>query len=770
MSDSAEPVPPAGSPSIVEWDAFPWHHFRGYTKSQRAGKLKSWIWRFGFDIEHQDNGNNRMWVCERCLPKRSPQGPTSFAAKGTTNIERHLYDAHNISGPSGKRLPKGVATTRKRSIAQFFKLDANDGKEQAFINRLKEHFDRDVFQSLLLAWITESNVAFRAIEAPRFRRLLDYLNPSIGLTQAYMTHSTIRSKLLDEYHRYKGIVVNELKECPGRIHLAFDGWRSPNRYALYGVAAFYLSKEKRPQKILLGLPELRQSHTGENIASQVAEVIASFEMEDRIGYFTLDNAESNDTAMTALGDLFGFDGRQRRVRCFGHIINLVAKALLFGKDDEVFDSEERLNVLDLAQHNLWRKKGPIGKLHNLVHWIHRSDRLTYLLRSLQQKKDGTTKPVDVVTDNMTRWLSHYKMMDRALLLREFLEDVVATERFEYSRGRAKKRDRPACIRDADLLTESDWTVISNFRDILRHFDNALQALEGDAQVRVRKGGKLVAYGTAWDIIQAFEYLLEQLEEAKKLARNMPDSDHFAINIELGWKKLDKYYVKLVECPVYYSAIALHPALRLQWFEEAWAHRPEWVTEARRIVRAIWESDYKSLNIEEEGQATPGIKFQPSEDLNDFQRFRMRYRIQVNQMTNGDYRLPTRPIADELDRWTVDIGADDGEINGPFQYWKLKEATYPRLARMAFDMLSVPPMSAECERAFSFAGLMVTRLRNRLEANTISAAQSIRSWLNAGLIRNYQGIIDPSVDDDAFVDVIEELSGEREGCPEGLVDE
>ncbi|XP_044720143.1 transposase-like protein [Hirsutella rhossiliensis] len=552
-------------------------HFRGYTKSQRAGKLKSWIWRFGFDIEHQDNGDNRLW---------------------------------------------------------FFELDANDGKEQALINTLKNHFDKNVFQSLLLAWITESNVAFRAIEAPRFRSLLDYLNPSIGLTQSHMTHTTIRSRLFEEYHQYKGVVVKELKECPGRIHLAFDGWRSPNRHAVYGI-----------------------SHTGENIASQVAEVITSFEIQDKIGYFTLDNAENNDTAMRAL-------------------------------DDEVFDSEDRTNILDLAQHNLWRKRSD-RQLHNLVHWIHRSDRLTYLLRSLQEKKDGTKRPVDVVTDNMTRWLSHYKMMDRALLLREFLDDLVAIER--------------------------------NFRDVLRHFANALKALEGDAQVRVRKDGKLIAYGTAWDIIQAFEYLLEKLEEAKTMARDLPDSGHFAINVELGWKKLDKYYAKLIECPIYYSAIALHPALRLQWFEEAWAHRPEWVTEARRIVRAIWESDYKSLNVEE-GPATAVEDFQPPDDLDDFQKFRMRHRVQSSHITNGDYRLPTRPIADELDRWT---------------YWKLKEATYPRLARMAFDMLSVPPMSAECERAFSFAGLMVTRLRRRLEVKTISAAQSIRSWLNAGLIHNYQ---------------------------------
>ncbi|XP_044715251.1 restless-like transposase [Hirsutella rhossiliensis] len=293
-------------------------HFRGYTKSQRAGKLKSWIWRFGFDIEHQDNGDNRLWVCGTCSVKKSPQGPQALQRR-ERQISSAICTMRTAFLGRWKRLPKGT-TTKKRSIAQFFELDANDGKEQALINTLKNHFDKNVFQSLLLAWITESNVAFRAIEAPRFRSLLDYLNPSIGLTQSHMTHTTIRSRLFEEYHQYKGVVVKELKECPGRIHLAFDGWRSPNRHAVYGIAAFYLSKEKRPQKILLGMPELRQSHTGENIASQVAEVITSFEIQDKIGYFTLDNAENNDTAMRAL-------------------------------DDEVFDSEDR----------------PIGKLHNLVH-------------------------------------------------------------------------------------------------------------------------------------------------------------------------------------------------------------------------------------------------------------------------------------------------------------------------------------------------------------------------------------------------------------------
>ncbi|ODQ76847.1 hypothetical protein LIPSTDRAFT_67851, partial [Lipomyces starkeyi NRRL Y-11557] len=55
--------------------------------------------------------------------------------------------------------------------------------------------------------------------------------------------------------------------------------------------------------------------------------------------------------------------------------------------------------------------------------------------------------------------------------------------------------------------------------------------------------------------------------------------------------------------------------------------------------------------------------------------------------------------------------------------------------MAVDILSIPPMSAECEKLFSSSGLMVTPLRSRLETTTIGLAQTVRSWLKAGVIHD-----------------------------------
>jgi hypothetical protein len=54
--------------------------------------------------------------------------------------------------------------------------------------------------------------------------------------------------------------------------------------------------------------------------------------------------------------------------------------------------------------------------------------------------------------------------------------------------------------------------------------------------------------------------------------------------------------------------------------------------------------------------------------------------------------------------------------------------------MAIDILSAPCMSAECERLFSTAGLMVSDLWSRLHARTIGLAQTIRSWHRQGIIK------------------------------------
>jgi hypothetical protein len=53
----------------------------------------------------------------------------------------------------------------------------------------------------------------------------------------------------------------------------------------------------------------------------------------------LNNALNNNTTLIELGKAIGFKPKEKRLRCIGHILNLIAKAYLFGQDVSEFQKE-----------------------------------------------------------------------------------------------------------------------------------------------------------------------------------------------------------------------------------------------------------------------------------------------------------------------------------------------------------------------------------------------------------------------------------------------
>jgi hypothetical protein len=145
-----------------------------------------------------------------------------------------------------------------------------------------------------------------------------------------------------------------------------------------GVVFYFLDKDLKVRSLLAGMKRIKGSYTGENIAEVVIPIIEAMISSNQLGFFIGDNAASNDTAIRAIlahlrPDLK--DPDSRRVRCLGHIINLAAKAFLFGKDADAFEEEsetkKKLSKLE-AVRELWRKKGSIGKFHNTVSFIRKT--------------------------------------------------------------------------------------------------------------------------------------------------------------------------------------------------------------------------------------------------------------------------------------------------------------------------------------------------------------------------------------------------------------
>ena len=61
------------------------------------------------------------------------------------------------------------------------------------------------------------------------------------------------------------------------------------------------------------------------------------------------------------------------------------------------------------------------------------------------------------------------------------------------------------------------------------------------------------------------------------------------------------------------------------------------------------------------------------------------------------------------------------------------AEFPRLSRLALDILAIPAMAADCERVFSIAKLMITSQRHRLQEDKIEKIQLLKHWMGENAV-------------------------------------
>ncbi|KAF5236049.1 hypothetical protein FANTH_11424 [Fusarium anthophilum] len=592
-----------------------------------------------------------------------------------------------------------------------------------------------------------ANLSFRVPEYKGLQKVFQYLNPLVHETSANLTHETVRARIIDEFNKYKSRVIHTLSRSPSQVHSAFDGWASRNRHSFFSVNAFFLDEDTfQPRKIVLGLPNVAIAHTGENISAAVMEVLDDFELiaNNKIGYIILDNAASNEGAVEAIGHKLQWQNPvSRRIRCFGHILHLVAKALLFIKDSNTL---EDLDADDFAE---WTKRGPVGKLHNLVVWVNRSNKAAAILRKLQGEDPDKSYPgtLDVVLDNSTRWLSQYYMIERAIKLRRYLEeliDITIQSSRKFQRPRSTRTQPPSqlprCLEEANLLSEVDWDALSWFRDILRMFDSCLLRLEGDCQLRVRKGGVEAQYGIIWQVAVAFEFLLSTLEKAKTEATHRAEPSYYSSCVNSAWAKLNKYYTKLDETPIYYAATVLHPGIQWSFLTKAYGEKEEWLFAARQLTQMLWEEEYRDLPAQWEISSSNLPAAVRAREYNSFDSFQ----DELISSTRHGHDEATA----ELERWLSTKQDIYTTYDNPLEYWSAKLFQYPRVAKMAIDILSVPAMASERETTFSSAGSMFSPKRSLLDASTIAITQTVRSWLRAGLLQGYEGWLKEVGDDTA----------------------
>jgi hypothetical protein len=306
----------------------------------------SWIWDHGTEYRSiEDLHGVKWWKCTHCKrPKLYRQD------HGTKAVNRHLKGKHRIE----------PASTRQKAK-----------KPRDTVTSLLFNLSVSKFRWLLIRWIVCCQIIFSVVQHPYFQELIDTICPSL---QKHMVSSgnTIRSWIMKEYDQAKLQVRQQLKQARSRAHISFDCWNGKFGKPFVVVVAHYLDLNLRNRSVLLSLREIEGTHTGENLAEAIVPVLEEYDLADRLGFFIADNASNNDTCIRYILRALRPDIKDpdsRRVRCLAHVINLAAKAFFFGSDAESFESVADGYMSKGQMEELmavWRRLGPIGKLHNTV--------------------------------------------------------------------------------------------------------------------------------------------------------------------------------------------------------------------------------------------------------------------------------------------------------------------------------------------------------------------------------------------------------------------
>jgi hypothetical protein len=418
----------------------------------------------------------------------------------------------------------------------------------------------------------------------------------------WVSHVSVATFAIRLFRCLQPKVVAALCTAVIKIYISFDSWTTKGgKRGFFGVVAHFVNSSRVIIDLPIDLPQLRGTQSGESIAEVIQRTLLTCDITpQKLGYFVLDNAVSNDTAVAALARLNGFEATYRRLCCSPHTLNLVSQAIIFGNDKDAYNNaadEHKDKEVFMAE---WRKHGPLGVLIDIVNYIETPQQYELFadFQRLANRDLPTHKQLKIlepVKTVVTRWNSFYGAFERAAHLhaaynsyaRYHIDIVALADAHALAQGN-KRPDAPSWMRSTGLST-ADWSVITKYMECLQPLKHATSRLEGR-----RKTGK---FGAIYEIIPVFKYPLSSLESLVLPYAHVNFSvhpevpkDHLAINLKAAWRKANKYYEKLDRSTAYYAVVVLHPFYKF-YCDNSWRDKAGWLDTANARFQLLW-AEYK----------------------------------------------------------------------------------------------------------------------------------------------------------------------------------
>jgi len=213
--------------------------------------------------------------------------------------------------------------------------------------------------------------------------------------------------------------------------------------------------------------------------------------------------------------------------------------------------------------------------------------------------------------------------------------------------------------------------------------------------------------------------MDYVDSVPPLEDQITFEHHLSTNIRAGWQKLEDYYTKLDDAPVYVAAIVLHPYMKWRWLEKAWGlDYPEWIDTAKINFTRLSQR-YQCARPSAPPRAPGGARKAADSDDN---------------ISDDEEEHVAGTIEQQLAQYHTERRIKSlSRKDSPIPYWLQQRGRWPQLAALALDTFLTPVMSDEPERVFSEAGAMIDTRRRLLGEETVKYLICMKSWIRTRTI-------------------------------------
>lgn len=451
----------------------------------------------------------------------------------------------------------------------------------------------------------------------------------------------------------KAIVQSQIKDKLKEIKyvsISLDSWTSLANRSYLALTVHGISKAFEFQSFLLDIVAIRKSETGEHIAELVKEILEEWQFPlENVVAGTSDGAANCKKAIKTNLELMW-------VYCVAHALN---RSVRVG-----------LEISEI--------KPILKKAKAICKFFRNSPKASKLLEEQQKRLELSTKKL--VIDNKTRWGSAYKMVLRMLASRPAISSSLATIT-------GTKRPPPE-----DLLAY-DWNLLNDLAAVLKPIDDATTFVSQEKYPGMSYVTP-VMHRLLSHHLSPGEYPVTPVE----LLKNKIYED-----LSGRWKTLAENVPMALLMSVY-----LDPCLKDFSFVEDEDKRKDLLEKAESMLERLLMHPDATLS---QGDLLESPQLSPEEQWSQQEK----WDNLLGPLAQGSYAQHRR-VHEELEKYKRRNSCEfmsGGQVNDPLLWWKVRQAKYPKLSKVARRFLCVIATSVPCERVFSKSGWIVNKRRTLL---------------------------------------------------------